>query len=167
MVLLAYLRILIFAEVPKALTDALYGTVQGAAWNTTWLPEGEGIWLLPCAHELNLTFVFGGQKIFVHPFDVSATGAEIGNPEPDPVNGQPTCIGVVSKAPHSQETYLESSVANMSLWHSFNLPFLALKTRRSMWSSGWASVSHALKLLYPPPFTHRSKNPTILMPLHL
>ncbi|KAG8881980.1 hypothetical protein FRB97_008848 [Tulasnella sp. 331] len=110
-----------FPQVPTAMSDAIYGNVEGAVWNDTFVTPG-GSWLVPCAHELNLTFVFGGQKIFVHPFDVSVTGAEIGNPEPDPVNGQPMCIGLFQPAlPGSQDPSIDMILGMGFLRNSYIL----------------------------------------------
>lgn len=77
-------------EVLPELASAIYSKVPGSIWNAS-LSQ----WTVPCTHELNLTFVFGGQKIFIHPLDLSATGAASGNPELDPVNGVAMCYGLV------------------------------------------------------------------------
>ncbi|KAG8863787.1 hypothetical protein FRB96_007624 [Tulasnella sp. 330] len=56
-------------QVPKAISDALYSGLPGAQLiNVTGAGE---IWEVPCTQEVNVTFVFGGQKIFVHPLDVT------------------------------------------------------------------------------------------------
>ncbi|KAG9025111.1 hypothetical protein FRB95_010563 [Tulasnella sp. JGI-2019a] len=72
-----------FSQVPKAITDALYAGVPGANYS-----ESDGFWIVPCTQELNITFVFGGQKIFVHPLDVTMSVT------PDiPINSSTICIG--------------------------------------------------------------------------
>ncbi|KAG8988222.1 hypothetical protein FRB94_003194 [Tulasnella sp. JGI-2019a] len=78
------------AMVPHELSDALYSKVEGAVWNATF--QG-GIWTLPCKQELNVTLVFGGQKIFIHPLDLVSPGSQLGNPELLPINGTAMCYG--------------------------------------------------------------------------
>ncbi|KAG8889977.1 hypothetical protein FRB98_001712 [Tulasnella sp. 332] len=77
-------------QVPKALSDSIYSKAAGAIWNATLLG---GIWTVPCNVELNVTFVFGGQAIFVHPLDMSAIPSEVGAPDIDAVNGVAMCYG--------------------------------------------------------------------------
>jgi hypothetical protein len=43
-------------QVPRTVSDAIYGRVQGAEYDTT-----DGWWLIPCGQELNISVVFGGQ----------------------------------------------------------------------------------------------------------
>jgi hypothetical protein len=54
-------------QVPRAVSDAIYGRVQGAEYSTKY-----GWWLIPCAQELNISFVFGGVTFPVHPLDTSS-----------------------------------------------------------------------------------------------
>ncbi|KAG8854723.1 hypothetical protein FRB96_007408 [Tulasnella sp. 330] len=76
-------------QVLPELATAIYSTVPGAIWN-----DSLSIWTVPCTHELNLTVVFGGQKIYIHPFDLSAPGPAVGIPDLDPVNGVAMCCGL-------------------------------------------------------------------------
>jgi len=43
-------------QVPRTVSDAIYGRVQSAEYDTT-----NGWWLIPCGQELNISVVFGGQ----------------------------------------------------------------------------------------------------------
>ncbi|KAJ7069539.1 aspartic peptidase A1 [Mycena amicta] len=54
-----------FSQVPRDLSDAIYGRVQGAVYDTKneW-------WTVPCGQEVNLTFHFGGVAFPIHPLDV-------------------------------------------------------------------------------------------------
>jgi len=54
-----------FSQVPRDVSDAIYGRVQGAVFDTTnqW-------WTVPCGQALNLTFYFGGVAFPIHPLDV-------------------------------------------------------------------------------------------------
>lgn len=79
-----------FPQVSRSISDAIYGRVQGAIYNTT-----DGFWMMPCAQELNVSFVFGGQSIPVHPLDLALD--DPGNSDP-PVNGTQMCIGAVSQS---------------------------------------------------------------------
>jgi hypothetical protein len=46
-----------FPQVPRTVSDAIYGRVPGAEFDTD-----SQMWLIPCDIEVNLTFVFGGVK---------------------------------------------------------------------------------------------------------
>jgi hypothetical protein len=46
-----------FPQVPRTVSDAIYGRVPGAEFDTK-----SQMWLIPCDIEVNLTFVFGGVK---------------------------------------------------------------------------------------------------------
>lgn len=54
-----------FSQVPRKMSDAIYGRVQGATYSTQ-----EGLWKVPCKQNLNLSFVFGGVTMPIHPLDV-------------------------------------------------------------------------------------------------
>lgn len=56
-----------YCSVFRAMADAFYGRVPGAQYTNV---SGVGeIYTLPCETELNITFVFGGVKIPIHPLD--------------------------------------------------------------------------------------------------
>ncbi|KAG8884406.1 hypothetical protein FRB98_002416 [Tulasnella sp. 332] len=76
-------------QVLPELATAIYSAVPGAIWNASL-----SIWTIPCTHEFNLTFVFGGQKIYIHPFDLSAPGPAVGIQQLDSVNGVAMCCGL-------------------------------------------------------------------------
>jgi len=71
-----------YPQVPRAMSDAIYGRVQGAQYDTNTEQ-----WTLPCDQELNITFMFGGQAYPIHPLDTSSSDLKSGN----------FCIGAVSK----------------------------------------------------------------------
>ncbi|KAG8889958.1 hypothetical protein FRB98_001692 [Tulasnella sp. 332] len=73
-------------QVSRSISDAIYGRVQGAVWNGT-----NGWWDVPCAQELNISFIFGGQTIPVHPLDTVL--GDIGGQTLGSVNGVPMCVG--------------------------------------------------------------------------
>jgi len=72
-----------FSQVPRDVSDAIYGRVQGAVYDTT----GQ-YWTVPCGQVLNLTFNFGGQSYPVHPLDVVDD-----NFDQLDSNGNHVCIG--------------------------------------------------------------------------
>jgi Eukaryotic aspartyl protease len=53
------------SQVPRKMADAIYGRVQGASYSVD-----NGFWMVPCDQQLNISFLFGGVKMFVHPLDV-------------------------------------------------------------------------------------------------
>ncbi|KAF8158194.1 aspartic peptidase A1 [Crassisporium funariophilum] len=54
-----------FSQVPRDVSDAIYGRVKGAFYDTKneW-------WLVPCGQYLNVSFNFGGRNYPVHPLDL-------------------------------------------------------------------------------------------------
>ncbi|KAF9646038.1 acid protease [Thelephora ganbajun] len=56
-------------QVPKSLSDAVYGRIPGAQFVNR--SDVGAIWEVPCDKEVNMTFIFAGQKIPVHPLDTS------------------------------------------------------------------------------------------------
>lgn len=54
------------AYVTRAVSDAIYGRVKRAEYDVN-----QGLWLVPCEQELNVTLVFdNGVKIPLHPLDL-------------------------------------------------------------------------------------------------
>ena len=72
-------------QVPRSMSDAIYGRVQGAEWSAS-----QGAWLVPCGQLINLTFAFGGVSYPVHPLDVSSSDFGVTFS-----NGNPACLGTV------------------------------------------------------------------------
>ncbi|KAI6124124.1 aspartic peptidase domain-containing protein [Pisolithus croceorrhizus] len=70
-------------QVPRSMSDAIYGRVQGAEWSTS-----QQAWLVPCGQLINLTFTFGGISYPVHPLDVSSSDFGVTFS-----NGNPACLG--------------------------------------------------------------------------
>ncbi|KAI0926855.1 hypothetical protein AcV5_007539 [Taiwanofungus camphoratus] len=70
-------------QVPRAMSDAIYGRVQGAEYNTN-----EGVWTIPCNQMLNISFKFGGNDYPIHPLDTSSSDFNMVNSL-----GQPVCVG--------------------------------------------------------------------------
>jgi len=54
-----------FSQVPRDVSDAIYGRVRGAYYDSTnqW-------WLVPCGQYLNISFNFAGINYPIHPLDV-------------------------------------------------------------------------------------------------
>ena len=52
--------------VPRSISDAIYGRVQGANYSVA-----DGVWRIPCTQELNVSFEFGKQTFPMHPLDMS------------------------------------------------------------------------------------------------
>lgn len=73
-------------QVPRAMSDAIYGRVQGAEYN-----EQLGAWIVPCAQLINLSFMFGGNEYPIHPLDVSSSDFNVVDSK-----GNPACLGTVS-----------------------------------------------------------------------
>ncbi|KAH9080404.1 aspartic peptidase domain-containing protein, partial [Lactarius deliciosus] len=63
-----------FSQVPRKMADAIYGRVQGANYS-----QEEGLWMVPCDQELNITFTFAGVKMPVHPLDVVSGDFNLGS----------------------------------------------------------------------------------------
>jgi len=70
-------------QVPRAMSDAIYGRVQGAVYN-----EASEVWTIPCSQEVNLTFQFGGLSYPIHPLDVSSSDFNMVD-----ATGTPVCVG--------------------------------------------------------------------------
>lgn len=73
-------------QVPRALSDAIYGRVQGAVYD-----ENLSAWTVPCTQLINLSFKFGGIEIPIHPLDVSSSDFNVVD-----ATGKPVCLGTVS-----------------------------------------------------------------------
>lgn len=72
-----------FSQVPRAMSDAIYGRVQGAYYDTVnqW-------WAIPCGQYLNVSFNFGGNNYPIHPLDlVDDNFAQVDS------TGKKVCIG--------------------------------------------------------------------------
>ncbi|KAL4064161.1 aspartic peptidase domain-containing protein [Scleroderma yunnanense] len=70
-------------QVPRSMSDAIYGRVQGAEWSVS-----QQAWLVPCGQVINVTFSFGGVSYPVHPLDVSSSDFGVTFS-----NGNPACLG--------------------------------------------------------------------------
>lgn len=80
-----------FSQVPRDISDQIYGRVKGAYYDTT-----EEFWMVPCGQSLNLTFNFGGKSYPVHPLDtVDDNFNRVDS------TGQKICLGAVSTLPTS------------------------------------------------------------------
>ncbi|TBU23206.1 aspartic peptidase A1 [Dichomitus squalens] len=70
-------------QVPRAMSDAIYGRVQGAEYN-----EASQVWTVPCDQLINLTIKFGGIEYPIHPLDVSSSDFDMVDS-----TGNPVCVG--------------------------------------------------------------------------
>jgi hypothetical protein len=72
-------------QVPRPVSDAIYGRVQGAVYDAT-----SELWTLPCDQYLPLSFNIGGVNFPIHPFDVVSNDFGLTD-----ANGNPICVGTV------------------------------------------------------------------------
>ncbi|KAF7987046.1 hypothetical protein HWV62_175 [Athelia sp. TMB] len=72
-----------FPQVPRAVSDAIYGRVQGAEFDVN-----EQLWLVPCTQMLNISFNFGGVNIPIHPLDTVSADFDVTDS-----NGKTMCVG--------------------------------------------------------------------------
>ena len=70
-------------QVPRAMSDMIYGRVQGAQYN-----EDVGVWTVPCGQLLNLSFMFGGVEYPIHPLDLVSSDFNMID-----ATGNPVCVG--------------------------------------------------------------------------
>lgn len=63
-------------QVPASLAQAIYGSIPEAKLANT--SEGES-WVMPCTEEVNITFIFGGVEIPIHPLDATMQFADLNN----------------------------------------------------------------------------------------
>jgi hypothetical protein len=72
-----------FSQVPRDVSDAIYGRVQGAEYDTQ-----NQYWTVPCGQYLNISFNLGGMNYPIHPLDTVDDNFNILSP-----SGDPACIG--------------------------------------------------------------------------
>lgn len=65
----------------------MYGRIPGAQYTNR--SDVGGIWEVPCDREVNMTFIFAGQKIPIHPLD-TVVDLNVTNSSGDKV-----CLGAV------------------------------------------------------------------------
>ncbi|KAF9806834.1 hypothetical protein IEO21_08514 [Rhodonia placenta] len=70
-------------QVPRAMSDAIYGRVQGAEYNSE-----VGVWTIPCTQMLNISFQFGGVNYPISPLDTSSSEFDMIN-----AAGETVCVG--------------------------------------------------------------------------
>ena len=75
-----------FPQVPRSVSDAIYGRVQGAEYDTN-----EQLWLVPCDQMLNISFNFGGVNFPIHPLDTVSADFNVTDS-----SGKTMCVGTVS-----------------------------------------------------------------------
>ncbi|KZT51784.1 acid protease [Calocera cornea HHB12733] len=70
-------------QIPRAMSDDIYGRVQGASFDTKnqW-------WTVPCGQYLNVSVVFGGVTLPVHPLDTVSSDFGLKD-----INGNTVCLG--------------------------------------------------------------------------
>jgi len=74
-----------FSQVPRDVSDAIYGRVQGAYYD-----EKNQWWLVPCGQYLNISFNFAGINYPIHPLDTVDD-----NFQRTDATGKKVCIGAV------------------------------------------------------------------------
>ncbi|PFH53414.1 hypothetical protein AMATHDRAFT_73587 [Amanita thiersii Skay4041] len=72
-----------FSQVPRDVSDAIYGRVHGAVYDTRY-----EYWTVPCGQYLNITINFGGKVYPIHPLDTVDDNFHITD-----ANGNRVCIG--------------------------------------------------------------------------
>jgi hypothetical protein len=72
-------------QLPRAISDAIYGRVKGAIFDTKhqW-------WTVPCGQYLNVSFNFAGQNYPIHPLDLVDDNLKLVD-----TTGQKVCLGAV------------------------------------------------------------------------
>lgn len=75
-------------QILRSLSDAVYGRIPGAQYVNR--SDVGAIWEVPCDKEVNMTFIFAGQKIPIHPLDTTID-LNVTNDSGDEV-----CLGSVS-----------------------------------------------------------------------
>lgn len=76
-------------QVPRYISDAIYGRVPGAVFD-----QKSQYWTVPCDSLINLSFMFGGVEIPVHPLDTVMSEFKYKD-----ANGKSACVGSVSLSP--------------------------------------------------------------------
>jgi hypothetical protein len=73
------------SQLPRSISDAIYGRVQGAVFDSTnqW-------WTVPCGQYLNVSFNFGGNNYPIHPLDLVDDNLGLTDS-----TGQRVCLGAV------------------------------------------------------------------------
>ena len=92
-----------FSQVPREVSDAIYGRVQGAVYDTR-----AQYWTVPCGQYLNIAFNFGGITYPVHPLDTVNSDFDYKD-----ANGNIACIGSV-RFPLSRLSHLFSHCLHSS-----------------------------------------------------
>jgi len=78
-------------QVPKSFADAYYSSFSGAEFgNVSGIGEA---WILPCAAEVNISFIFGGLTFPVHPLDATLEPKTLGLDPLQTSQGENACIG--------------------------------------------------------------------------
>ncbi|KAH0585943.1 Pregnancy-associated glycoprotein 2 [Termitomyces sp. J132] len=72
-----------FNQVPRKVSDAIYGRVQGAVYD-----EKNEYWTIPCGQYLNISISFGGVHYPVHPLDTVDDNFNVQD-----ASGNRVCIG--------------------------------------------------------------------------
>jgi hypothetical protein len=72
-----------FSQVPRDVSDAIYGRVQGAKYDTK-----NEIWTIPCGQYLNISLQFGGRSYPIHPLDTVDDNFDMKDSQ-----GNRVCIG--------------------------------------------------------------------------
>ncbi|KAF9454880.1 acid protease [Macrolepiota fuliginosa MF-IS2] len=78
-------------QIPRTVADSIYGRFKDAEFMTV---KGiGGVWAVPCQIEVNVTFIFGGQKYPMHPLDMTLDPEVLNLKDMTNSNGVPVCIG--------------------------------------------------------------------------
>ena len=118
------------SQVPRTISDAIYGRVQGAVFDTKnqW-------WTVPCGQYLNVSFNFGGQNYPIHPLDLVDDNLGLTDS-----TGQKVCLGAVCFTNSPYPLFLLPFLSHST--NQLRLPSIYLE--HLIWFLAWAFVSRLL-----------------------
>jgi hypothetical protein len=56
---------------PRSVADAIYSTFEGAEVTDLDIPGYDGVWIVPCEEEVNITVKLSGYDYIIHPMDAT------------------------------------------------------------------------------------------------
>ncbi|KAF8195466.1 aspartic peptidase domain-containing protein [Pholiota molesta] len=78
-------------QLPRSVVDGIYGRLRDSEFHE--VSGIGGVYVLPCAQEVNVTLVFSGKSYPMHPLDMTLEPTSIGLPALHTRQGQSACIG--------------------------------------------------------------------------
>ncbi|TFK40751.1 aspartic peptidase domain-containing protein [Crucibulum laeve] len=99
-------------QVPRAVSDAIYGRFEGAEYVT--IDKVGGTWIVPCDQEVNVTFLFSGKEYRIHPLDMTMEPHLIGLESIKNSKGERSCIGTFQPFSYSRDIINYDMILGMS-----------------------------------------------------